>query len=249
MMFDLSGRVALVTGSGQNVGAGIARALARQGARVAINDLVAERADSTAAAIVAAGGVARAFAFDVTDADEVRRGVSDIESALGPIDVLVNNAGVPREMGLVRFRELDPARWHEYVDLNLYGVLHGVKAVLDGMVERGFGRVITISSGAGQMGVGIGVSLYGAAKAGAIGFTRHLALEVGGTGVTANCVALGLMNNAGGAAVTERIAATIPARRLGTPEDVGAAVVYLASDEASWVTGQTLGVNGGSHTP
>ena len=114
--------------------------------------------------------------------------------------------------------------------------------------ERGFGRILTISSGAGQTGLPIGVSLYGAAKAGAIGFSRHLALEVAGTGVTVNVVSLGLMNHVAGDA-TQALAASIPCRRLGTPEDVAAAVVYLASDEASWVTGQTLGVNGGSYLP
>jgi 3-oxoacyl-[acyl-carrier protein] reductase len=144
---------------------------------------------------------------------------------------------------------MDPAEWARFVDLNLYGVLHCTRAVLDGMIERGFGRIVTISSGAGQTGLAIGVSLYGAAKAGAMGFSRHLALEVAGTGVTVNTVSLGLMSNAADAEATKALAASIPCKRLGAPEDVAAAVLYLASDEASWVTGQILGVNGGSFVP
>ena len=250
-MFDLSGRVALVTGAGQNIGAGIARLLAGQGARVAVNDVVEERAKASAEAIAAAGGQALAVAFDVTDADAVREGVARVEAELGPVDILVNNAGVPPGMTeeLKHFKDLDPERWSRYVDLNLYGVLHCSKAVLDGMVERRFGRIITISSGAGQTGIPLGISVYGAGKAGAIGFSRHLAVEVAGQGVTVNCVALGLMDNAGDQDVVAHLAKTVPVGRCGSAEDVGAAVVYLASDEASWVTGQTLGVNGGSHTP
>lgn len=247
-MFDLTGRVALVTGAGQGAGAGIARALARQGAAVAVNDLVAARAERVAETLAADGRRARAVAFDVTDAAAVVRGVAEAADALGPIDVLVNNAGVPSGMELTRFRELDPAAWARFVDLNLYGVLHCTKAVLDGMCERGFGRVVTISSGAGQVGLGIGVSLYGAGKAGAIAFMRHLAIEVARSGVTANTLALGLLASAEGAELPPGLAASVPAGRLGTPEDVGAAVAFLASDEAGWITGQTLGVNGGSVT-
>lgn len=248
-MFDLSGRVALVTGAGQNTGAGIARGLARQGANVAVNDLFAERADASVHGIVEAGGRAQGFAFDVTDLDAVHAGVREIEDTLGPIDILVNNAGVPEGMGVAQFRDLAPGEWKKFIDLNLYGVLGCCKAVVDGMVERGFGRIVTISSGAGQTGIPLGVSVYGASKAGAIGFTRHLALEIASTGVTVNCVSLGLMNNVGGEEVVAALEKTVPAGRLGSPEDVAAAVIYLASNEASWVTGQTLGVNGGSHTP
>jgi len=247
-MFELTDRVALVTGAGRNAGAGIARLLARQGARVAVNDLLPERAAATAAAIESAGGVACAAAFDVTDADAVRAGAASVERALGPVDVLVNNAGVPVGMTVARFRDLDPGEWRRYVDLNLYGVLHCTRAVIDGMCARGHGRVITIASVAGQLGLGLGVSLYGAAKGGAIAFMRHLALEVARHGVTANTLALGMLENAGDAAVVAELAKTIPVGRCGTPEDVGAAVVFLASDEAGWITGQTLGVNGGSHT-
>ena len=247
-MFDLGGRVALVTGGGQNQGAGIARALASQGAAVAVNDLHGERAEAVAKEIVGRGGRALAAPFDVTDHAAVGAGVARVARELGPIDVLVNNAGVPEGMGIAQFREMDPALWRGYVDLNLYGVLHCCKAVIDAMCGRGFGRVITISSGAGQTGLALGVSLYAAGKGGAIAFMRHLALETARFGVTVNTLALGLMSNAGGADVTAALAKTIPVGRLGTPEDVGAACVYLASTEAGWMTGQTILVNGGYTT-
>jgi len=247
-MFDLSGKVALVTGAGQNIGAGIAKMLAAQGASVAVNDLRAERAEATVAALASAGGKAVAVPFDVADREAVLAGVRDIEKSLGGVDILVNNAGVPAGMGLVRFRETDPEDWRAYVDVNLYGVVNCTKAVIDSMCDRGFGRVITISSGAGVQGVGIGVALYSAGKGGGLAFMRSLAIEVARTGVTANSIALGLMGNAGDASGVEQLARAIPVGRVGTPEDAGSAVIFLASDEASWLTGQTIGVNGGSGT-
>ena len=248
-MYDLSGKVALVTGGGQNTGAGIARALAGRGAAVAVNDLVAERAELVATEIEAAGGRAVAAPFDVTSLEAVGQGVAKLAASLGPVDVLVNNAGVPEGMGLMRFRDAEPAQWRRQIDLNLYGVLNCTRGVLDGMCQRGWGRIMTISSGAGQVGLSIGVSTYGAGKGGAIAFMRHLAMEVARDGVTANTLALGLMSNAGGAVdATRAIAGTVPVGRLGTPEDVGAAVVFLASPEAGWLTGQTIGLNGGSTT-
>lgn len=135
--------------------------------------------------------------------------------------------------------------WERYVDLNLYGSLHMIKAVIDPMCDRGWGRIIQISSGAGRTGLSIGVSLYGAAKSGVEGFVRHLAAEVARHGVTVNTVALGLMAHSAGDA-TAHIARTVPVGRLGRPDDVGAAVVYLASEEAGWLTGQTIPLNGGT---
>jgi 3-oxoacyl-[acyl-carrier protein] reductase len=242
-MFDLSGRTALVTGAGQNVGAGIARMLAAQGATVAVNDYVAERAQATVDEIVAAGGKAVAAPFDVTDWDAVTAAVE----AVGPVDILVNNAGNGGAEGMrpQPFREMDPAAWEGPIRVNLYGVLHCCRAVVNGMCERGWGRIITISSGAGTNGVAIGVSPYSAGKGGGLSFTRTLALEVARNGVTANTVALGLMQLKD-PEVTGHLARAIPAGRTGTPEDIGAACVWLASDEASWVTAQTIEINGGS---
>jgi len=247
-MFDLSGRVALVTGAGQNVGAGIASLLASRGAAVVVNDLVEERANAVAEQLARAGGKAVAAAFDVTDAAAVAAGVASAQGSLGPVDVLVNNAGVPVGMGVAQFREMDVSEWQRYVDLNLYGVLHCAKAVIDGMCQRGWGRVITISSEAGRTGIPIGISAYGAGKGGALAFMRHLAMEVASFGVTANSLTLGLMDHAGDEEFTRAIAKTIPVGRAGCSADVGAAVVWLASQEASWVTGQTIGINGGSVT-
>jgi NAD(P)-dependent dehydrogenase (short-subunit alcohol dehydrogenase family) len=142
---------------------------------------------------------------------------------------------------------MDPELWTRFVDLNLYGVLHCTRAVLEPMCEQGWGRIITVSSEAGRIGIPLGVSLYGASKAAAIGFMRHLAVEVASTGVTVNAVSLGLMDNVPGE-WAESVARTVPRKRLGSPDDVGAAVAFLASPEADWITGQVLPVNGGVAT-
>ena len=248
-MFDVTGRVALVTGAGQNVGAGIARLLAAQGATVAVNDLRVERADTVAASIRDAGGRAVAVGFDVTDFAAVVAGVAEVEAAAGPIDILVNNAGNGGEGGMVptQFRDSDPAAWRGPIDVNLYGVMHCARAVINGMCDRGHGRIITIASGAGTVGLNIGVSPYAGGKGGAIGFMRHLAVENARAGVTANTLAIGLMTNEN-QTVTAALARQIPVGRTGVPDDIGYACVYLASDEASWITGQTIELNGGSVT-
>ena len=254
-MFDLDGHVALVTGAGQGMGVGIARALAERGAVVAVNDLEAERAEAVAAQLRADGAVAVAAPFDVTDRAAVEARLAAAEAALGGrVDILVNNAGVPTGMGLTTFRDLHPDEWRRYVDLNLYGSLNCIKAVIDGMCDRGWGRIVQISSGAGRAGLAMGVSLYGASKSGIEGFVRHLSQEVARDGVTVNALALGLMDNSvpGGESpdspLMQAMAKTVPVGRLGRPDDVGAAVVYLASEEASWMTGQTVDLNGGSIT-
>jgi len=146
------------------------------------------------------------------------------------------------------FRETEPESWRPYIDVNLYGVMNCCRAVINGMVERGFGRIITISSGAGTTGLALGVSPYAAGKGGGISFMRHLALENAAHGVTANTVALGLINNQRNPAATQHLAKVVPVGRLGEPEDVGALCAYLASKEAGWLTAQTLQINGGSTT-
>jgi NAD(P)-dependent dehydrogenase (short-subunit alcohol dehydrogenase family) len=246
-VFDLHGRVALVTGAGQGVGAGIATALAAQGAAVAVNDLDLVRAEAVAAQIVAAGGRAVPVIFDVTDHADVVGGIARAEDELGGIDILVNNAGNGGAQGMrpTPFRESTPADWSGPIDVNLYGVLHCSHAVLDGMCERGFGRIITISSGAGLIGLTLGVAAYGAGKGGAIGLMRHLAIENARLGVTANTVAIGLMEMAN-SEVTAHLARGVPVGRCGRPEDVAALCVYLAGDESAWMTAQTLRLDGGS---
>lgn len=244
-MFDLSGKVALVTGAGQGIGAGIARALAAQGAAVAVNDLHLERADSTAQDIRTAGGVAKAAPFDVTDFEAVTAAVKEI----GRIDILVNNAGNggAEQLKPVKFRQSKPADWQGAIDVNLLGVMHCSRAVIGDMYARKQGRIITIASDAGRIGVTLGVSAYAAGKGGSIAFMRHLAIENARAGVTANTIALGLMNSVDPGRNAAAIAA-IPVGRLGTPEDVGPLAVYFASDESQWMTGQLISINGGQNT-
>lgn len=251
-VFSLDGRLALVTGAGQGVGRGVAQALAAQGATVAVNDLHADRAEATQRLLESTGGTSTSIPFDVTDRAAVAVGVDRVRDELGrPIDILVNNAGVPEGMALRHFREMDPGEWNRFIDLNLYGSFHCIHAVLDPMCEQGWGRVVQISSGAGRTGLASGVSAYGASKSGIEGFIRHLALEVAASGVTANTIALGLMDNLpedAGSDAIRALARRVPVGRLGSPNDVGAAVVYVASEEAAWMTGQTLNLNGGSTT-
>ncbi len=244
-LFDQSGRTALITGAGRGVGAGIAAALAGQGAHVLVNDIDAERAASVAGGLVEGGLRADPAAFDVTDLDAVRASLDGRR-----VDILVNNAGNAgaQAMRPRPFAETDPSEWAAPLAVNLGGVMNCTHAVLASMIERGWGRVIGIVSGAGTQGVGIGVAAYSGGKGGAAGFGRSVALEVAGSGVTVNSVALGLMASTAGSAVTSRLERQVPTGRLGTPADVGALCVYLASDEASWMTAQTIPLAGGAIT-
>lgn len=253
-MFEATDRLALVTGAGQGVGAGIAATLGASGATVAVNDVVVARAEASVRGLVEQGIEAVAVPFDVTDGDEVDSAVRGLEERLGRgVDILVNNAGVPEGMALVPFREMERREWRRYIELNLYGSLHCIDAVVEGMCGRGWGRIVQISSGAGRTGLPIGVSLYGASKSGIEGFVRHLAQEVARDGVTVNTLALGLMGTDGPegedrSAATSAMARRVPVGRLGRPSDAGAAVTFLASAEASWITGQTINLNGGATT-
>ena len=242
-MFDLSGKVSLVTGAGQHVGLGIARALAEQGAAVAVNDIVEDRAQAAAEEINAAGGRAIAAPADATDREDMAAMVKRVEAELGPVDILVSNAGNSGANPAVptKFVDMDPAEWSKYVDINFYAVLNGIHAVLPGMIERRAGRIITISSDAGRQGINMGMSIYSGGKAGALGFQRSLACEVGKHQVTVNAVSLGMIPGDWDPGPPKGI----PLGRYGVPDDVGPAVAFLASDEASWITGQILSVNGG----
>jgi len=245
---DLSGRRALVTGAGQGVGRGIALALAEAGAEVVVNDLDGDRAAAVADEL---GGSATTAVFDVTDHDAVRAAIG----GLG-VDVLVNNAGNAGAEGwggLDRFVDTGPGAWEPYLQVNLYGVLHCCHAVLPGMIERGDGRIITIVSDAARAGEA-GMAVYSAAKAGAAGLMRALAVETGRHGITVNSIALGTMRTPLSEPFwaepdEDRVKALLSryvVRRPGLPEDVGALAVFLASPQASWITGQTYPLNGGA---
>ena len=245
-MFDLTGRAALVTGAAQGIGKGIALALARQGAAVGVNDYRSDTALETVAEIEAEGGRGAAVAFDVTSYDACEGGIAELAEAIGPVDILVNNAGGTVDgRWPTPFLETPRELWPRFVDLNLIGAVNCTRLAGEGMCERGWGRVVTISSDAARLG-SLGSSLYGAAKAGGEGLMRTLAKEWGPHGVTANSIALGLIDTVPAEYLTKaRAERAYAVGRVGTREDVAAGVVYLVSPEASWVTGHTLVINGG----
>ncbi|WP_235736420.1 SDR family NAD(P)-dependent oxidoreductase [Nocardioides alcanivorans] len=240
----LTGRTALVTGAGQGVGRGIAERLAEAGARVLVNDLDAERAGRVADSLVARDLLAEPLPFDVTDHALVTSTLAGRE-----IDVFVNNAGVPPGGGRPnRFAEMPAEDWQLQLSLNLEALMHLTQTVLPGQVERGRGRIIQISSGASARGLAIGVAAYGAAKAGGESLIRHLAVEYGPLGITANSLALGLMEGVarGNEERIAKMARAIPTGRLGNPREVGTAVVWLASDDGGLINGQVIHLNGGT---
>lgn len=245
-MFDLSGRVALITGAGRGMGLGVARTLGRLGAKVAVNDYFADRAQAAAQGLLAEGLQAVAVPGDITRPEVREAVVAATRSAFGDVDLLINNAGVPpgMESNLRKFRDLTEADFEQQLDLNLRAITGLTRLVLPAMIERGFGRIVIVSSESWRVGIAFGITNYAAAKAAALGFMRQLAHEVGRKGVTVNAVSLGTMNNFG---YDEQAKATAVGR-AGTPEDVGALVAYLVSNEAGWMTGQTLPLNGGAIT-
>lgn len=246
-LFDLSGRIALVTGAGQGMGLGIVRALATQGARVLLNDYHAERATTAAATLREAGLEVTAAPGDITDAKVPAALAALARERHGEIDTLVNNAGVPLGMStsLRTFEHLGAADFERQLDLNFRAVVNLCRELLPAMRTKKFGRIVTISSESWRLGQAMGLSDYAAAKAATIGFMRNLCKEVGPDGITANVLSLGAMNNYGYDEIARKVTAV---GRAGTPEDVGAAVAYLVSREASWLTGQTIPLNGGSST-
>jgi 2-hydroxycyclohexanecarboxyl-CoA dehydrogenase len=224
-------------------------ALAADGRAVAIADIRREDALVTAAAVEAAGSRAAAVELDVTDGASVEAGVHRAEEALGPVEIVVNNAGWDE---LRPFLETDEDFWDRVIDINLKGCLRVTRTVVPGMVERGWGRVINIGSDAGRVGSSLEAA-YSGAKGGVIAFTKTLAREVASAGVTANAVCPGptrtpmldAMADAGGEKLVQSLTRAVPMRRLGEPEDVAAAVAFLASERAGFITGQTLSVSGG----
>lgn len=251
-LLDLGGRVAVVTGAGQNVGRAIALRLAEHGAgAVVVNDLMQDRADAVAAEIETLGVKAIAVVADVGRHDDVQRMAEDVRNRVGVPAILVNNAGVPPDMpgGGREFAATEPSSWEPWIRVNLYGTMLCTRAFVPGMLDAGWGRVVSIISDAGRVGEPR-MAAYAAAKAGIAGFTRAVAKEVGGRGITANCVALGGMRTVAmeqflTPELEQRMLKRYVVKRLGTPADAANAVVFLASGAAEWVTGQVLPVNGG----
>ena len=243
-------RVAFVSGAGRGIGRAIAIALARNGHGVAIGDIRDGEARETANLIESHGQRAFATPLDVTDGGSVAAAVESTAQALGPIDVLVNNAGWDE---MRPFLDTDEDFWDRVIDVNFKGGLRLTSAVLPGMVERGWGRIVNIGSDAGRVGSSL-ESVYSGAKGAVIAFTKTIAREVARKGVTANTVCPGptdtpmlaeVTGGDQGEKVIDAMRRAVPMKRLGTPEEVAAAVVFLASEDARFITGQTLSVSGG----
>lgn len=241
-MFDLTGKHALVTGASGGIGAAIARALHARGATVALHGTRVEALEALAGEL---GDRAKVVPANLMDPAAVERLAKDAEAALGQIDILVNNAGLTRDTLVLRMKDED---WQTVLDVNLTAGFRLARAAVKGMMKRRWGRIIGITSVVGVTG-NPGQVNYAASKAGMIGMTKALAQEVASRNITVNCVAPGMIQTAMTDVLTEAqkeaMSSRIPAGRLGTGEEIAAGVVYLASEEAAYVTGQTLHVNGG----
>jgi 3-oxoacyl-[acyl-carrier protein] reductase len=242
MKIDLSDRVALVTGSTRGIGRAIAATLGECGARVAVVGRDKAKADDVALEM---GGAARGFACDVSDTAAVAQLVADVEGAFGSLDILVNNAGITRDNVVMRIRDDD---WNAVLDANLRGAFAAIRAASRGMMKRRWGRIVNIASVVGLTG-NKGQANYAASKAGLIGLTKSVAKELGSRNILVNAVAPGFIDTEMTAAMTpearKALIAAIPLERLGSPADVAFAVAFLASDQASYITGQVIVVDGG----
>ena len=254
-ILDVTGRVAVVTGAGQNVGRQIALHLASHGAKVVVNDYFADRAETVADEIRAAGGEAIAVQADITDRQAVNAMVARAAAELGPATILVNNAGnagaAPTATARKPFWEADEKDWDSFIRVNFYGAINCCAAVIPGMIEQQDGRIVNIISDAGRMGE-VRMEIYSGAKAGSAGLIRGIARSLARHNIRANNVAIAAINTpgirAGRGADPERMKKMLEnyiIRRLGEPEDVANMVLLLCSGGSGWVTGQTIPVNGG----
>jgi 3-oxoacyl-[acyl-carrier protein] reductase len=242
---SLSDRVALITGASQGIGRTCALRLAKDGATVAAVARNQEKLNELVSEITASGGKAAAFALDVADEDQVKATVKAVIAQFGQVDILVNNAGITRDQLVMRMKRAD---WDAVLQTNLTSAYLCIQAVISSMLKQRWGRIINITSVFGQMGQA-GQANYSASKAGLIGLTMAIAREVGSRSITCNAVAPGFIETAMTAVLSEEFKQTavkqIPLGRVGTPEDVASAVAFLASEEASYITGHVLNVNGG----
>jgi 3-oxoacyl-[acyl-carrier protein] reductase len=238
-------KVAIVTGAGRGIGQAIALRLAKEGAKVAIPDIFEAGAQETVSMIEQNGGEAIAIKTDVSNADQVKDAVGKVVDAFGTVHVLVNNAGITRDMLLMKMKDED---WQAVININLSSVFHCSKAVVRPMMKNRFGRIVSISSVVGLVGQA-GQTNYAASKAGIIGFTKSLAKEVGSRGITVNAVAPGFVPSVLTDVLTDEqknaILTNTALGRFGTVEDIATAVTFLASEEAGFITGQVLTVDGG----
>jgi len=249
---DPSARVAVVTGAASGVGRSIAEHLARQGRRVAALDIDAEAAATTAANLRADGLTALAIQLDVSDRAEVHRVFDEVRAELGPIEIVVTSAAVS---GFVAFTDITPEDWERTMAVNVTGTFHCLQAAVPDMVDSGWGRIVTISSAAGQTG-SVRQGHYSASKGAVIALTKTIALEYAGRGITANTIPpfivdtpmLRAAQTTGHLPPAEVLAKMVPAGRLGTPDDIGATCAFLCSDAAAHITGQVIAVNGGAVT-
>jgi acetoacetyl-CoA reductase len=243
---SLTGHVALVTGGSRGIGRAVAEALAACGAAVAVNYTANdEKAQEVVEGVRAAGGKALRCRANVADLDEVREMVRRVEKEVGHVDILVNNAGITRDRS---FKNMDATEWGKVINVNLTGVFNCTRTVIDGMLIRQYGRIVNISSVVGQAG-NFGQANYAATKAGILGFTKAVALETARKGITVNAICPGFieteMVEAIPAEVQKQILARIPLGRFGRAEEVAAAVLFLAADQAGYITGQVIAPNGG----
>ncbi len=249
---DMTQRIALITGGAGGIGSEAARWLARNGRAVAVADLDGATSDNVAAGIRAEGGRAMGVVMDVTEGSSVEAAVAAVEAELGPIEVLVNAVGWDR---MHPFLDTDEEFWHEIIDINYVGMLRCNKAVAKGMTERGWGRIVNVASDAGRVGSSL-EGVYSGAKGGVIAFSKTLARELAKKGVTVNVVCPGPTDTAllaefgqtmpdGGKKLVSSLSRAIPMGRIAVPADVAPAIGFFASDEAGFVTGQTLSVSGG----
>ena len=240
----LEGRVAVVSGAARGIGRAIAMALASDGANVAIFDVI-DAAEATAA-IRSLGRRATWAKVDIGDADQVQAGIAAIVGELGPVDILVNNASIQK---IAPLEKITPAAWEQEITVNLSGAFHMVRAVIGGMAERQWGRIVNISSIAASGGL-YNQSAYSASKAGLIGLTHNITLEYARKGITCNAILPGTIGSEAVINMPERIlnhlAAMTPAKRIGTPDEVGRLVAFLCSDEAGFINGAEINIDGGA---
>ena len=243
----LEGRISLITGAAQGIGKEIALELARAGSDIAVSDILFDKAEKTVREIEALNRRAKAYHMDVSDTDKVHQTVNQIIENFGKIDILINNAGITRDSLLIRMKRED---WDKVLSINLTGVFNCTQAVLRGMLKQRYGRIVNIASVVGLMG-NAGQSNYAASKAAIIGFSKSIAREIASRGITVNVIAPGYIDTP----MTQRLPDEvkkgflnqIPIPRLGLPQDIAKGVAFLVSDDAEYITGQVLNINGGMY--